>query len=202
MEQETVGQKEYKAFMQGLRVELTEAESDRKCIHRRWGSGGYQSPWRICDISLLELNPKSKPRALEPLRGDPHQRLSASHCWLATTPDQRPHWGSRVRTCEEHHMGGVAKKGGERFLALFVLVLSEEQRPSFADDCLGVAPTKRKGEKRWGEGELKPVCLLCGMAVSAEATKAFSRNGRTQRAPGWPSRETVTLMLGNFPGSS
>lgn len=99
-------------------------------------------------------------------------------------------------------MGGVAKKGGERFLALLVLVLSEEQGPSFADDCLGVAPTKRKGEKRWGEGDLNPVCLLRGMAVSAEATKAFSRNGRTQRAPGWPSRETVTLMLGNFPGSS
>lgn len=99
-------------------------------------------------------------------------------------------------------MGGVAKKGGERFLALFVLVLSEEQRPSFVDDCLGVAPTKRKRREEMGRRRVKPSMSPRGMALSAEATKAFSRNDRTQRAPGWPSRETVTLMLGNFPGSS
>lgn len=53
-------------------------------------------------------------------------------------------------------MGGVAKKGGERFLALFVLVLSEEQRPSFVDDCLGVAPTKRKRREEMGRRRVKP----------------------------------------------
>lgn len=56
------------SFMQDLRVEHTEAERDQKHTHRRWGSGGHQSPWKICDVNLLELNPQTpakSPRATE-----------------------------------------------------------------------------------------------------------------------------------------